>query len=412
MKTCIYCGKDKPDDAFTTEHIWPDALGGNLLPDMWRTDDVCTDCNSTSGLFVDGSFIKSWMGNAERAFGAREYLSPTHSGSAVMPLDYLGVLPDALTRNGEIAEYWAGPCGAIIIHIRPSDAEEHWASYVGGDPRSKRSRGGRAYIELTSQERFWIVVSLASFKAHFTGSERFVVHMEVPLEWRGSFSNPDHNDPVQADDMKVVNAVTSAGQGGKNIRVRAVFKLDVGDRFLAKVGLAIGYKLLGAPFLATDYGQNLRRAFREANVAKRHKIPLRGTGYLDEIGLRGSERVLNWPGGWVLLLNVVDHQLVLSIVSPSCKTMNLLVCDELALVSNLDRAFLDGSIWITIPALGRAVGPIPLLRYIAHQTNGPRQLELVALAGQRTDSSALPPCDGKRDARDFGIGEPELPELC
>jgi hypothetical protein len=394
MKTCIYCGKEKPDDAFTTEHIWPDALGGDLLPVVWRTDDVCSDCNSMSGLFVDGSFIKSWMGNAERAFGAREYLS--HSSSPVMPLDYLGVLPDALTRNGEIAEYWAGPCGAIIIHVRPSDAEEHWASYVGGDPRSKKSRGGRAYIALGSEEYFWIVVSLASFRAHFTGSERFVVNMEVPLEWRGSLSNPDHSDLVQAEDMKVVNAVTSAGQTGRDIRVRAAFKLDVGDRFLAKVGLAIGYKLLGAPFLATDYGQNLRRAFREANVAKRHAIPIRGTGYLDGIGLGGSERVLNWPGGWVLLLNVVDRQLVLSVVSPSCKTMVLVVCDELALVSKLDKAFLTGSIWITIPALGEAAGPIPLPSYLAHQTNSSLLPELTTLAGQRTDPSTLPPCDGKR----------------
>jgi hypothetical protein len=208
MKTCIYCGKEKPEDAFTTEHIWPDALGGDHLPDVWRTDDVCTDCNTTSGLFVDGSFIKSWMGNAERAVGARDYLSPTHPGSAVMPLDYLGVLPDVHTREGEIAEYWAGPCGAIIIHIRPGDTEEHWASYPGGDPRQKRSRAGRAYIaRLTSEERFWIVVSLVSFKSHFTWSERFVVNMEVPPEWRGSFSNPDLNNPVQAEDIKVVNAV-------------------------------------------------------------------------------------------------------------------------------------------------------------------------------------------------------------
>jgi hypothetical protein len=392
MKTCIYCGKEKPDNEFTKEHIWPDALGGDHLPDLWRTDDVCANCNNMSGLFVDGSFIKSWLGSAERAFGAMEYLSPNRPAAAVIPLNYMGVLAKVPTRESEIAEYWSGPCGARIIHIRPKDSEEHWASYAGGDPRSKPSGAGRVYIALASRQLFWIVVSLASFKAHFTKAERFVVNMEVPAESRGSFSNPDLNNSGQAGDMEMVTAVTSAGPSD-DIRVKAVIKLDVGDRFLAKLGLAIGHKLLGAPFLASDYAKNLQRAFREADVKKRRQIPLHGTGYLDEIGLRGSERVLFWPGGWVLLLNIVDQQLVLTIVAPSSRTMVLVVCDNPTLVSKLDKAYRDGSVWITIPALGQAVGPIPLPNYIAHQTNAWRLPELVALANQRTDPKALPPCD-------------------
>jgi HNH endonuclease len=389
MKTCIYCGKDKPDDAFSDEHIWPDALGGDYLPDLWRTDDVCTKCNRDSGLFVDGSFIKSWPGTAERAFDAMAYLSPSQPG--ILPLNYLGVLVDAPTRASEIAEYWSGPCGAKIIHIRPKDSEERWASYAGGDPRQKPSRAGRAYIALTSKQVFWICVSLASFKAHFTEAERFVVNREVPPHWRGSFSNTDITNPVQAADMEVVTRVTSAGHVD-NV-VKAVIELDVGERFLAKVGLAIGYKLLGAPFLTTDYAQNLRRCFREANVERRQQIPLPRTGYLDEIGLGGDEQLLTWPGGWVLLLAVVDQQLVLTVVSPSSRTMSLAVCDKPALVSQLDKAYLHGSIWITIPALRRAVGPIPLLSYLAHQRSARLLPELVALAGQRIDPRTLPPCD-------------------
>ena len=44
-------------------------------------------------------------------------------------------------------------------------------------------------------------------------------------------------------------------------------------RLLAKLGLALGYKLLGAPFLATDYAKNLRNGFREADSEKRRQIP-------------------------------------------------------------------------------------------------------------------------------------------
>lgn len=381
MKICIYCGNEKPDNKFSNEHIWPDALGGDYLPALWRTNDVCTDCNQMSGLYVDGSFIKSWLGTAERAFGAREYLSPNRPGAGVLPLNYLGVLRGVRTRQDEIAEYWSGPCGANIVHIRPSDIEGQWASYAGGDPRLKRSRGGRAYIALGSKQLY------------FTKAERFVVNMEVPAQWRSSFRNPDPNDPVEAADMTVMTAITSAGQSGTAVRVQGVILRDVGERFLAKLGLAIGYKLLGVPFLATDYAKKLRRAFREADVEKRRQIPLHGTGYLDEIGLGGSEKVLFWPGGWVLLLNVVNQQLVLSIVSPSGRTMVLAVCDNVALVSKLDKGYFDGSVCITIPALGQAVGPIPLPSYIAHQTSARRLPELVALAGYRTDPSTLPPCD-------------------
>jgi hypothetical protein len=69
MKTCIYCGEEKNTDEFSAEHIWPDALGGDDLPDFWRTDDVCQKCNNLSGLYVDGAFVKGWAGGAERATG-------------------------------------------------------------------------------------------------------------------------------------------------------------------------------------------------------------------------------------------------------------------------------------------------------------------------------------------------------
>ncbi|MDD5384555.1 MAG: HNH endonuclease [Gallionella sp.] len=393
MKTCIYCGLEKHDSDFSDEHIWPDALGGDYLSPLWRTDDVCVDCNSMSGVFVDGSFIKSWLGTAERSTGAREYLSPTNAGIGVLPLDYIGPLTEAPTCEGEIAEYWCGPCGANIIHIRPNDSDEHWESYAGGDPRAKKSKAGRAYIALTSDEPFWIMVSLASFKAHFKRAERFVVNMDVPPQWHNFFKNPDTDNSVQVGDMKVVNMVTSAGRKGEYIKSRAVIQVDVGTRFLAKLGLAIGYKILGQLFLGTDYAKNLRKGFREADSAKRRSIPIRGTGFLNEQRFSGVEKLLSWPGGWVLLVKVVNQLLFLSVVSPSGKTMTVLVCDQPELVMGLDASYQDGLAWVTVPSLGEAVGPVPLPSYLAHQTNvSPPISELAALAAKRINPAILPPC--------------------
>jgi hypothetical protein len=193
-------------------------------------------------------------------------------------------------------------------------------------------------------------------------------------------------------DLKVVTAVTSAARSGEWIRARPVIPFDTGNRFLAKLALAIGYKVLGAPFLITDYAKNLRRGFREADSEKRRVIPVRGTGYFHEAGLGGAEAVLAWPGGWVLLLNVADQLLALSIVSPWGRAMNVLVCDEPAVVAGLDTTYAEGSVWVTIPSLGEAVGPISLAAYLAHQTNTFALPELVTLASKRIDPASLPPC--------------------
>jgi HNH endonuclease len=74
LKTCVYCEQDKPEEEFDLEHIWPDALGGDLLPALFQTNDVCQRCNNLAGLFVDGAFLKSWFGQAERATGAYDYV--------------------------------------------------------------------------------------------------------------------------------------------------------------------------------------------------------------------------------------------------------------------------------------------------------------------------------------------------
>ncbi len=239
LKKCVYCGLEKDEAEFSHEHIWPDALGGDFLDDTWKTDDVCQKCNGMSGVFVDGAFIKSWMGSAERAIGAREYLSVDNPGRGAIPLHYMGALTDMKTQQGELAEFWLGACGDHIVHFRPEDKEDLWASYTGGDPRreSKKAWAGRAYLSFTSMEPFWILVTVASFKAHFQG-KRYIVNAELPPEWTG-FEKPNSSDPIQVADLAVVETIREAARKQENIRTSLVLPLDLGGRFLAKLGLAI-----------------------------------------------------------------------------------------------------------------------------------------------------------------------------
>lgn len=390
VRVCIYCGLEKPDDDFSDEHIWPDALGGDFLPhDVWRTDDVCRSCNSLSGLFVDGSFIRSWMGQAELSSGSFEYLAGNGKPAAI-PLDYLGPIQNLSVPDGHIADYWSGPCGANIIHIRPDDGDEQWTTYASGNPKAKKSKAGRAYMALNSENEFWVMTSLLSFKRHFNRAERFIVNADFPSEW--AFKKPDRSDPVQAEDMKTVDAVTSHSRADKYLHIRMAISVDLGSRLLAKLGLAMGYKLLGAAFLETDYAKSLRRGMREGNAEKRKLIPVRGSGFLNGLGLGGAEKTLAWPGGWVLMLSLVEGNLGLCVVSPSGRAMSVLISDDQPLIGALDPKYKNGTIWITVPAAKEAAGPILLPEYLAHQTSARALRELTSLADKRGDKAKLPPC--------------------
>lgn len=57
MKKCIFCQKGENDfdrnNCFTEEHIIPKALGNEIL----KIDNVCKNCNSGLGMYVDNYFV-------------------------------------------------------------------------------------------------------------------------------------------------------------------------------------------------------------------------------------------------------------------------------------------------------------------------------------------------------------------
>ena len=392
MKSCICCGRRKPDEEYSDEHIWPDALGGDYLPSLWRTDDVCQQCNCLSGLYVDGAFIKSWAGAAERSMGAREYLNRTGLGNAVLPLDFLGCLPEMPVSDDEVAEYWAGPCGANIVHIRPADKDDHWSAYAGGDPRARKLAAGRAYLALTSEHPFWIAVSLNSFKAHFRKAQRFVTNAAVPQEWSNLLQEPDPNDPVQARDLEVMAAVQNAAEPGQPpLLCRTTTKLDLGTRLLAKLALAMGYKVFGNAFCGTNYASSLRHGLWERDPDARKVIPVYGSGYLND-NVRFDLGPLCWPGGWVLLLKETGAGLCLSVFTPSGRAIHVLVSNDPGVLGTLDPMYKEGGVWLTVPACGTGLGPIWLPDYLAHRLGTISHPELAALASKRSSPAQLPPC--------------------
>jgi hypothetical protein len=350
---------------------------------------------------VDGAFIKSFYISGERSVDVLDYLDPDKP-SGILPLNYLGTVQNIPTRADELADFWICAPGANIVHFRKASEENTWDSYAGGDPRhqSKRSKAGRVVVALTSAEPYWILTALSSVKHHFAKADKFVINLELPSNAK-HFREIDQSDPFQASDMRFFREMEANRARGEKLHNRITVSLGADTRFLAKLALAIGYKLFGTRFLDAADGLNLRKAFREADGERRRQIPIRGSGYYSGVDLAGLNDTLRWPGGWVLLLIRHAHALVLSVQSPSGRPLVIQVTDDPALLEELDAEYRDGVIWVTVPSTARAVGPMSFPEFLAHQIGQsahPGLRELEALRGQR---GRLPPT---------GISAQEEPE--
>lgn len=114
-------------------------------------------------------------------------------------------------------------------------------------PRVKKSTAGRAYMALSSKEPFWVFIALSSFKAHFGKADRVLVNLEVAQGLEKSFTALDRGNAVHDADMKVIDPILQDGRNCTDIRVSANISPDLGTRMLAKLGLALGYKLFERP---------------------------------------------------------------------------------------------------------------------------------------------------------------------
>ncbi len=174
------------------------------------------------------------------------------------------------------------------------------------------------YVALTSDDPFQICVSLNSVKAYFRKAELFITNIQLP-KGTNRFKEPDYENVDYANDQLVVEHIMGASARGDFVKSRIIIDQYAGNRFLSKLALAIGYNLLGKEFVETDYATELRKAFREVNLDKRKKLEVRGSGYLSGMNFNGAEKIVGWPGGWVLMLKKVENSLGLTITNSNWK---------------------------------------------------------------------------------------------
>ncbi|MEP5757910.1 MAG: HNH endonuclease [Litoreibacter sp.] len=388
-KKCIYCDEQKQSSEFSLEHIWPDGLGGDYLSKFWRTRDVCRKCNSISGVFVDGAFIKQHLVAAERMLDGLEYLS-SESSTGTIQLGFCGTVQNIEAPDGEVVDFWVCAPGANVLHFR-AKSEITFDTYVGGDPRrsSKRSKAGRVVVSFTTEEPFWIEVALRSVKRHFSKAPLFVETPGWPDEHEGFLALSPEN-PEHAFDLDAVRKLYHHIDAGGQIHAQIAHLLHADARFMSKLALAVGYKIFGESFMVSDDARLHRKSFREADPLKREKLKIKGSGLLTEDNSPELSELLKWPGAWQLLLQQVNGALALVVTTPSGRKMVVQITDDRELLEQLDHDYREGKHWLAVPQVQKGVGPTPYPKYLAHILGSQSLVELEELAALRTDPSTLP----------------------
>jgi hypothetical protein len=254
MAVCIYCDVDKDATETSREHSIPEFLGGAYAPDRFKVDRACKRCNNLLGLFVDGSFARTWWVSNWLSQAARSAYDPSKPNG--LPLICMGIteLEPPGIQPGEVCELWLGPLGEQVYWIRPQDERFFW--YSGGDPIATKRFKTRAYFLFAERSNLDTVKTWLSFRDAFSG-ERVTKIMCTAVAGADpkdiGFSMAD-----ALDRSRVAYFIEkSTGEPSRVLTLKT--KPDYDHRFMAKLALGVGYSLFGDDFLRSNYAKELRK---------------------------------------------------------------------------------------------------------------------------------------------------------
>jgi hypothetical protein len=256
MRDCIYCGESKEDEVFTLEHVIPQSLGGAYAPDELKTRDVCKDCNSNLGLFVDASFEKNHFVSNMLHLIARNFFDPANPTS--LPLcchGYSELVPPGMTDT-EICELWLGPFGESVYWIRSKDERMH--SYAGGNPRTAKRDESRAYFSFTKHSNKNIGLVLLSFRDAFGKRKRKVKKISRTTVEGFDLADVGFSAPDDLDRARIsyfLQQTRSSQQVHGQMTINAYFD----QRFMSKLAIGLSHVLFDGKVRNSKYSQELRK---------------------------------------------------------------------------------------------------------------------------------------------------------
>ena len=374
-RKCIYCDRAKGPNEFSLEHIFPDSLGGSHFSDLFKTRSVCQRCNSISGLFIDGSFIKNFFSQNDSSEAALRFVDLKKP--APLPMKYMGVLDNIELTEKEVCDFWMGPHGGLVYHIRKK-ADVRWDCMIGGNPIEKKKHRGTVYVYGQNNDRYWLSVLFLSCLEQFKGA-RFIsgnigFSAEIPF-----LKNAD-----TAEEKFILEQLNNLQGNSHKSKVAVTDGFD--QRFLAKLALGLGVNFFGNQFLSAPYAISLRNAMWEKNITKRQGYGVKFYKYFND------EKKLNdifaIEGAHTILLYPIKDELFLVTFLYGRKMIMIPICPDKTLWNSFTA---NGSIFIAAPQIQFFVGPIDLVDFIAFKGGVHNIPELTNLQSRIFDVSKLPP---------------------
>lgn len=344
MKYCIYCREEKNDKEFSLEHVIPQFLGGAYASDFLKTRNVCKNCNSNLGLFVDASFeknwlVSNWLKNASSTF----YDEDNPVGVSLSCMGNTELCPPELPE-GYVCEMWLGPHGEQVFWLRPHD--ERLFAYVGGNPRTMKSIETRAYFlfsENTSKDpnKTWL-----SFEQAFRGRK---VKKVLCGEAIGAdpadigFAQPDALDEVRKE-FFISNAINMQR---REVQIPVNTKFD--QRFMCKLAISISFCLFGHKVLDSAYSKELYKGlwYRKGD----DNPEVHGCSFFTKKSDSDFNRLVEFPNTVTLILLATQDGISLNLnINPElnwtilCASNETLTADDIAKIG-------DGKILLLVRAL-------------------------------------------------------------
>ncbi len=274
MLECILCEKQKPIDKFSREHIFPDSLLRNIQDNFLITNEVCKDCNSNSGLFIDSPVIKYWFINQYK-FDALKLYGDLKKPE-IIPFIFLGEIQN-YTFKEYICDKWLGPGNDEVYHFRkPFSKIEFLEEVQGLHPirKIRKEDEGIAVLLLKTNNLKWHSCLIKSFKKQFKSSKKHIIKGKINI--RTDFKYPPKD---------IIKSLSKLGKFKAQMKITK----DTGTRFLSKMAIEIGFKYLDDSFLKSKQANLLKRTYKERNIKEREKLKINSTGIVETKKYFGPE---------------------------------------------------------------------------------------------------------------------------
>lgn len=363
-RKCLYCNLVKDEDNFSLEHIFPVALGGKVITDsLFKTRQVCKDCNSKLGLDVDGIFLKNFFIKNNTSMDFLSYIN-FEDDTYVIPFMYMGKNEQVKHPIYKDCDSWLWQGGSRVYHFH-NNYSNRFNAYAGGNPigHHDKKRAGEAYLISSTDNPQWIKKLLVSYKEYFKNAKRYSTNISIQNE--NDFLNiPNANEKQIINDIMTISSDLQINE--------IVFQIGFEIRFLSKIALAIGHNLFGGKYSNTNYAQMLREVIWESDYQKLQDYEHKISNFFSESNtpLNNVSQILAWKGGTTIILLPINNRLVLLLyLAGNKQPIVITITDELdCFAVEIINKFPNGCVWILIPQRQIFKGAYGLPEYLAYKT--------------------------------------------